>query len=70
MAHIKIISIEDSHDCENCGGDWELGYEVTIDGEPFGDYAPLAYCRDSVGHRLDVVLRDLLIKFGNTVEVV
>ncbi len=70
MTKLTIKSLEDEHDCETCGSSWEQGFEVYIDGKPFGDYAPLAACWDSKGYLLENVLVDVLKYIGYDVEVV
>lgn len=67
---IEIKAISDSHDCETCGGSWEEGFEVTIDGKPFGDYKAYAHCFDSVRFELSTVLEDIIKHLGHDIVVI
>lgn len=69
MSKIEITQLYESNDCETCGGGYADGYYVTIDGEQFGDYEPIAGCIDSRHFELDQVLTDLLRHFGHKVEI-
>ena len=70
MSTIKITRLYDEGDCETCGSNWAEGFQVTIDGEPFGFYEPLASCFDSDTYEFEHVICDILEHFGHTVEVV
>lgn len=65
MPKINIKELHDSSDCETCGGGYASGFEVTIDGEVFGDYEPIASCYDSDSFTLDRVLIDVLAHLGH-----
>lgn len=65
MSKINIKELYDSSDCETCGGGWASGFEVTIDGEVFGDYEPWASCFDSSSFDLGAVMIDVLAKLGH-----
>jgi hypothetical protein len=65
VAKVEIKSLCDCSDCETCGGGWANGFEVLIDGKPFGDYEPIASCYDSVSFELDLVLTDVLAELGH-----
>ena len=70
MSTIKSTRLYDEHDCEVCGSDFAEGFQVTIDGESFGDYEPVAHCYDSKTYYFENVICDILKHFGHTVEVV
>lgn len=67
---IEIKEVSDSHDCETCGGSWEQGFEVTINGKPFGNYKAVAHCFDSVRFDLADVLQDIMKHLGHEVVVI
>lgn len=70
MANIKIEYLSDSHDCETCGGSWAGGYNVSVDGFPFGDFEPVASCFGGSRYSLEDVYRALLRHFGHELEAV
>lgn len=66
---IVIESIEDSTDCETCGGGYASGFNVDIDDVPFGDFSPLAHCYDSTSYSIEQVMTAILKeKFNVEVE--
>lgn len=65
MSKITIKELSDDYDCETCGLSYETGYEVTIDGKPFGDYAPSAYCYGGKSFAFNIVLQDLMKHLGH-----
>ncbi len=68
MAKIVLKSTYVSDECETCGLNFASGFDVTIDGEPFGDYEAIATCFGSSSHEASAVLKDILEHFGHTVE--
>lgn len=69
MYNIVIEELSDSYDCDDCGPSWATGFNVTIDGEPYGDYEPVAHCYSSYHYNIEEVLKDLLESFGHTVTI-
>jgi len=69
MSKINIVHLYDDNDCEQCGGSYAEGFEVTIDGESFGNYMPKASCCDSRSYGFEILLEHLLKHFGHDVEM-
>lgn len=69
MSKIKIVRSYDDSDCDTCGSSYAEGFEVTVDGEPFGDYAPVAHCYGGSDYSIEQVFVDLLEHFGHKVEI-
>ena len=69
MAHIVINDLSDETDCETCGSSWVTGFEVVVDGEPFGEYTPSVGCISLTSYNYDAVFRDLLEHFGHIISV-
>ena len=69
MSLIKIEHTFDESDCEDCGSSWSNGFNVTIDGEPFGDYPAIAHCYNGSNHELENVLKDIINHLGHEIII-
>lgn len=68
MAHVFITYLDDSWDCEDCGGSYAHGAEVIIDGEPFGDFAPIAHCYSGTSYSNSRIWLAILEHLGLSAE--
>lgn len=64
---INIEWLSDSHDCETCGGSYAEGARVLIDGEPFGDFTPIAHCFDGSNFEREEIFKAILEHLGHQV---
>lgn len=63
-----VIELEDSHECETCGGDWASGYQIYKDSVLMKERKPYAYCWGSKSYERDLALYDILNLEGIKVE--
>ena len=68
MNHFMITEIYDEHECETCGLSIAIGYEVTLDGEPFVKLMPFSSCYDGETYDESDVLAAIIGKLGYTIE--
>lgn len=66
----KIIRLEDSSECEDCGTTYAWGYRIEKDGEIVIDKQPYAYCCGSDDYDSDQAYKDLLELCGIKFEEV
>lgn len=46
MRKLRIVWLEDSRDCEICGGSYANGFRAYLDGELIDEFEPFASCFD------------------------
>ncbi len=68
MNHFKITAIYDEHDCETCGWSSSVGFDVTLDGEPFVKLLPAAGCFNCETYEESHALAAIIGKLGYTIE--
>lgn len=64
----EIVELEDSHDCETCGGAFSEGYAIYKDGVLVKERKPLAFCWGSKNYDRDLALYDILTLEGIEVK--
>jgi hypothetical protein len=69
MAKIEVTPIKDAYECDDCGTTFAEGYEVTIDGKPFGDYYPDPHCCKCLEYGFDTVMIDVLKHLGHDLQI-
>lgn len=68
MSRIKIVWLEDTHDCDVCGTNWAQGAEVYKDGQLLFKLEPMAHCLGGQHWDLEDIYKYLLQALGYEVE--
>ena len=66
---IEIITDDDGHECETCGGDWAEGGKVIVDGVEVLDRPAFAHCFDNSNYSPNDLLVMALHQLGHTILV-
>lgn len=68
MAHIKIVRTSDYSDCETCGGGFDDGGSIFIDGELIWSKIPQGSCYGGEYLEVEFFYKKALEHLGHTVE--
>ena len=68
MSDIKIVWLDDSHNCETCGWSDAYGARVTIDGVVALEYIPVAHCYNGRSWDPDDVYEMVIRHLGHTID--
>ena len=66
---IEIFTMTDSSDCETCGGNYDEGGYVLVDGKEAFRYEPVAACWGNANYEADDLLHKALESIGIIVTV-
>lgn len=70
MVKVKIECLTDYNDCETCGGGFEDGGRIWIDGVLVWEKVPHAGCYDNTCYSVGDLMTIAMEKLGIEVEVI